>query len=103
MRVAARKRELAGVLRAAVLAAEDQIHDEFADLVAGLPDDSRLRDELERAVDDVCDSNVQAEMRRLVLALDVHRERLGWALHFSASQALDKVRTIATDIESGFL
>jgi hypothetical protein len=103
VRVTTRERELARILRAAALAAEDQIQDEFDDLVARLPDDWRLRDELERAIDDVHDSEVQADLRRLLLELDTHRERLGWALDFSASRALDKVRTIATDIESGFL
>jgi len=98
-----RDRDLAAILRSTALAAEDRIHDEFDQLVAGLPDDSRLRDELEHAIDDVRDSDVATELRRVLAALDQHRERLGWALHFSASTALDKVRTIATDIESGFL
>ena len=82
--------------RAAAQAAEDRIDDEFAKLVAALPDDPRLRDELERAIDDVGEPELRDELRRLLVAFDEHRERLGWALHLSVTSALDHLRAVAT-------
>jgi hypothetical protein len=55
---------LPGVLRAAALAAQDRVHDDFSEMVSELPDHSRIRDELERAIDDVREPEVQKELRR---------------------------------------
>jgi hypothetical protein len=99
----ARATTLPGILRAAAQEAEDRVQGDFSKMVSGLPDDVRLRDELERVIDDVPDPDVQKELRRVLGAIDDHRERLRWAFDLSVSSALDLVRTVATDVECGFV
>lgn len=101
--MAARQTATPRLLREAALIAQDRIQDEFDCMVAALPDDARLRDDLERAIDEVDEPGAQMELRRLLKQLDEHRLRVGWALSLSVGPSLDVVRSLATDIESGQL
>jgi len=88
------------LLREAAREAEDRIDRKIAEVLAGIPDNRR---EPERAIDDVREPSVNAELRRLLRELDEHRASVRSPHIPCLAEALDPVRTLATDVASGFL
>jgi hypothetical protein len=96
--------ELAAILTNATLETRDRIYGEIDQACACLPDDARLLDDLERAIDDVRDPATQAELRRLLAELDDYRDDVRSTLdRISVPDSLDPVRVVAKDLASGFL
>lgn len=72
--------------------------------VSELPNDVRLRDDLERAIFDVKDIELQHQLRGLLVQIDECSDRFRSALdRVSVYQCLDPIKAIAVDLASGSL
>lgn len=72
--------------------------------VATLPDDARLRDELERTIDEVSDPSLQNALRRILQQFDVNALRSRATLaNLSIHSGFDPLRIVAKDIAAGNL
>lgn len=99
-----RDRALSTALMAAVNDGVRLLHRQLDTGAHRLPDDVRLRDDLERAIFDVDDIRLQDELRGLLRQLDDSSDRVRAALAtVSVYEWLDPIKTIAVDLASGSL
>lgn len=95
---------LSRMLTDAVYQAQDAVDRQLDATLARLPDNVRLRDELERTIDDVSDTAAQDALRRILRQFDANADEVRLTLaHVTVHSGFDPIRIVAKDIASGNL
>jgi hypothetical protein len=101
-----RNRQLADLIRELIDSVQGHIERAAKRMPPHVIDDRRLRDNLERTIDDVSDDRVQAELRRLLADLDEHAEDRTAFVERTLSRenayaSFEPLRVLAKDLEGG--